>query len=52
MIDILLLRLARWILRERNVPRSRIISRADNNRLYGMAEQIDAIIHRMKNKYE
>jgi hypothetical protein len=52
MIDLLLLRLAKWILLERNVHRSRIISRKDNNRLWSMSEEIDGIITRIKNKYQ
>lgn len=51
-IEILLLRLAIWVLLSRNVARSKDISRKDNNKLWVMAEQIESIIERMEGNYE
>jgi hypothetical protein len=50
--DLLLLRLAVWVLKDRNVARCRFISRRDNNDLYYMSERIEAIINRIKTDYE
>jgi hypothetical protein len=49
--ELLLLLLAVWILKERNVPRCQIISRKDNNALLGMSEQIETIIGRIEAAY-
>jgi len=38
-------------LRSRNVSRSGVISRHDNNDTYGMAERLDAIARRITTQY-
>lgn len=50
-LETLLLQLAACILRGRNVSRSGVISRHDNNDTYGMAERLDAIARRIKSQY-
>jgi len=50
-IDILLLKVAVWILFDRNVQRCKFISRLDNNSLWYMGERIEAIIVRISNDY-
>lgn len=52
LIEVGLLRLAILILRERNVARYRIISRRDNNDLWGMSERIESIIQRIESNYK
>ncbi len=47
-----LIRLARLILIGRNVPRSSVVSRSDNNDMWSMAEKLEAIELRMLSKYE
>jgi hypothetical protein len=44
--------IARKILIGRNVKRSAVVSRRDNNDMWSMAEQLEAIEQRIKNKYE
>ncbi len=44
--------IARKILIGRNVKRSAVESRKDNNKMWSMAEQLEAIEQRIKNKYE
>lgn len=46
-----LLLLAAWILSGRNVQRSAVISRSDNNEMYGMAEQLEGIAKRISKNY-
>lgn len=50
-IEILFLKMAVWVLLSRNAARSKDISRKDNNKLWVMAEQIEAIIERMEGGY-
>ena len=50
-LDIFLLRIAKWILMERNVSRAMHISRRDNNKLWYAGESIGRIIQRMKDNY-
>lgn len=50
-LEALLLQLAACILRGRNVSRSGVISRHDNNDTYGMAERLDAIARRITTQY-
>ena len=49
--EILLIRIASWILIERNVKRSAFVSRRDNNDMWYMSEKLDGICKRMKNNY-
>lgn len=46
-----LLRLAAWIL-DRNVQRSLVISRSDNNRIFEMPYDLRAIADRVEKGYE
>ncbi len=50
--EVLLIRIARWILLERNVPRSPVVSRKDNNEMWSMAEKLDGICERIIDNYE
>ena len=50
--EVLLIRIAKWILMERNVPRCTVVSRHDNNDMWYMAEKLDAICDRMIDEYE
>ena len=50
-LEILLLRIAAYILIGRNVNRCRWISRRDNNQLWYDGENVQNTIDRMKNKY-
>ena len=50
--EVLLIAVARKILIGRNVQRSPHVSSRDNNRMWGMAEQLEAIETRMKTEYE
>jgi hypothetical protein len=47
-----LIRLARLILIGRNVPRSSVVSRSDNNDMWTMAEKLEGIELRMLSKYK
>lgn len=49
--EALLLRLAAWLL-DRNVQRSRVISREDNNRIFVMPYDLRAIANRIEKGYE
>jgi len=44
--------LAAKILEGRNVHLSLVVSRRDNNRMYGMAEEFEDIAERISNKYQ
>lgn len=44
--------LAAKILIDRNLQRSSVVSRKDNNDMWYMAEKLEMIAKRMKNKYE
>ena len=46
-----LILLAAKILIGRNVQRSPVVSRRDNNAMWGMAEQLEAIAKRISKKY-
>ena len=46
-----LILLAAKILRDRNVQRAAVVSRRDNNDMWGMAEQLDAIAKRISSNY-
>ncbi|CAI8932157.1 hypothetical protein [Pseudomonas serboccidentalis] len=46
-----LILLAAKILEGRNVHRSPVVSRHDNNRMYGMAEELEDIAERISSKY-
>jgi len=46
-----MIRVAAWILSGRNVTRSAVVSRRDNNDMYYMAEQLENISKRMIDKY-
>jgi hypothetical protein len=47
-----LIRLAAKILMGRNVHRCRVVSRRDNNDMYGMAERLEDIADRINNGYK
>ncbi|MFI3045766.1 hypothetical protein ALP72_02151 [Pseudomonas coronafaciens pv. coronafaciens] len=46
-----LIRIAARILMGRNVARSPVVSRRDNNDMYYMAEQLEAIANRISRQY-
>lgn len=46
-----LILLAAKILIDRNVPRAAVVSRGDNNDMWGMAEQLEAIAKRISTNY-
>ena len=50
--EVLLIKIAKWILMERNVPRSMVVSRRDNNDMWYMAEKLDSICDRMIDEYK
>ena len=43
--------LAAWILSGRNVHRSAVVSRRDNNDMWAMAEKLEAIAKRISTNY-
>ncbi|MNZ18474.1 hypothetical protein D3C78_354870 [compost metagenome] len=47
-----LIRLAAWILMGRNVQRSPVVSRRDNNDMWYMAERLESIAGRIANGYK
>lgn len=47
-----LILLAAKILIDRNVQRAAVVSRRDNNDMWGMAEQLEAIAKRISNNYQ
>lgn len=49
--EALLLRMVILILRGRNVARSPVVSRRDNNEMYGMAERLEQIEYRIRTGY-
>ena len=51
-LEVALIKLARVILIGRNVQRSDHVSRKDNNRMWYMAEELEAIESRMLDNYE
>jgi hypothetical protein len=50
--EIALIKLARNILINRNVARSAVVSRRDNNDMWYMSEKLDGICKRMQNEYQ
>jgi hypothetical protein len=50
-LEAALILLAAWILDGRNVPRSGVVSRRDNNEMYYMAEKLEDIANRIKRQY-
>ena len=50
--EVFLIRLARKILIGRNLSRSSIVSRRDNNDMWNMAERLEAIEARILNGYK
>lgn len=50
-IEALLILLAAKILIDRNVQRSAVVSRRDNNDMWAMAEKLEAIAKRISKKY-
>lgn len=46
-----LILLAAKILEGRNVHRSPVVSRRDNNRMYGMSEELEDIAERIRKRY-
>ena len=46
-----LIRVCIWILHGRNVARAMVVSRQDNNMMYAMAEQLEAVERRIKTRY-
>ena len=50
--EVLLIKIAKWILAERNVSRSMVVSRRDNNAMWFMAEKLESICDRMIDEYE
>lgn len=50
--EALLIRLAAWIVLERNVTRCNVVSRRDNNEMFEMGWQLKAIAERIETKYK
>jgi len=50
-VEVFLIRIAAWILIERNVSRAKVVSRRDNNDMWYMAEKLDSICDRMLKEY-
>lgn len=50
-LEAALILLAAWLLAERNVQRSGVVSRRDNNEMYYMAEKLEDIADRIKRQY-
>jgi hypothetical protein len=50
-VEAWLIRIAAYILIERNVNRSMVVSRRDNNDMWYMAEQLESIAKRISSKY-
>ena len=50
-IEAWLILLAAKILVDRNVQRAAVVSRRDNNDMWGMAEQLEAIAKRISSNY-
>ncbi|WHS62335.1 hypothetical protein [Pseudomonas sp. G2-4] len=46
-----LILLVAWILSGRNVHRAAVVPRRDDNGMYGMAEQLEAIAKRISQNY-
>jgi hypothetical protein len=50
-LEAALILIAAWLLAGRNVQRSGVVSRRDNNDMGYMAEQLEGIANRIKRKY-
>jgi hypothetical protein len=50
-LEAALILLAAWLLRGRNVQRSGVVSRRDNNEMGYMAEKLEGIADRIKRQY-
>lgn len=50
-VEAWMIRLAAKILMDRNVQRSAVVSRRDNNDMWSMAEKLEAIADRIERKY-
>ena len=50
--EVFMVKIARKILIDRNVHRSAVVSRADNNEMWAMSEKLESIEKRMLNNYE
>jgi hypothetical protein len=50
-VEAWMIRLAAKILMDRNVQRSGVVSRRDNNDMWYMAEKLEAIADRISNNY-
>lgn len=51
LFEVLLIKIARHILMDRNVSRAMVVSRHDNNDMWYMAERLQRIEKRMLHKY-
>jgi hypothetical protein len=50
-LECALILLAAWLIDSRNVPRSMVVSRRDNNDMRYMAEKLEGIADRIKRQY-
>lgn len=50
--EVMLIRIAAWILIGRNVQRCKVVSRRDNNAMWYMAEKLESICARMMDEYK
>jgi hypothetical protein len=50
--EVLLIKIAQKILVDRNVQRSAVVSRKDNNDMWAMSEKLEVIEKRMLNNYK
>lgn len=51
-VEAWMIRLAAKILMDRNVQRSAVVSRRDNNNMWSMAEKLEAIADRISSGYK
>ena len=49
--EVLLIKVAIYILKGRNVARCRVVSRRDNNQMWGMCDHLEAIERRIRTGY-
>lgn len=49
--EVLLIRIAAWLITSRNVQRSMVVSRRDNNEMEYMSEKLESICARMLDEY-
>lgn len=50
--EVFLIRIAKYILMERNSNRCKVVSRRDNNEMWYMAENLESICKRMIEEYK